>query len=123
MRLNLETSDTANIIRAYRDGAVSVNGQNLCQSIIVTPERLIPDWPPQSFEQLQREHFQIIVELRPELLIVGTGSRQRFPRPDLMRCLLENNIGVETMNTAAACRTYNIVVAEGRRVAAALLMI
>ena len=123
MRLNLETSDTTNIIRAYREGGVTVNEQNLCQSIIVTPERLISDWPPQIFEQLQREHFQIIVDLQPELLIMGTGSHQRFPPPDLLRSLLENNIGVEVMATAAACRTYNIVVAEGRRVAAALLMI
>jgi uncharacterized protein len=71
---------------------------------------------------LVEAHFEAITDLEPEIVLLGTGSRQRFPRPSLLRSLLARGVGVEIMNTAAACRTYNIIMLEGRRVAAALLL-
>lgn len=123
MRLNLDFNKTHNIIRAYRAGCITVNEAEIHQSLIVAPERLITDWPPQDFVQLQEDHFQIIEQLRPEIVLLGTGARQQFPHPRLTSRLLQRRIGVEVMGTAAACRTYNIIVAEGRQVVAALLII
>lgn len=123
MRLSLNSNGVANTIRAYRENCITVNDQDIRQSLIVTPEQLIIDWPPQNFEQLHVDHFQLIVELQPEIVLLGTGKCQRFPEPTLIRPLLVRNVGLEVMDTAAACRTYNIVVAEGRQVVAALLII
>ena len=78
--------------------------------------------PCDAFEQLRAEHFEQLVALAPELVIFGSGQRLRFPAPALMRSLIERRIGVETMDTAAACRTYNVLASEGRAVVAALLL-
>jgi uncharacterized protein len=123
MRLSLDFAGNANIIRAYGEGWITVNDQAIRQSVIITPERLITDWPPQHFKHLIEAHFRLIAELNPEIVLLGTGSRQHFPHPRLTRPLLSQGVGVEVMATDAACRTYNIIMAEGRRVVAALLMI
>lgn len=123
MRLHLDSDATKNIIRAYDPGVVTVNDRQVHRSVIVTPERLIADWPPQTFAELEETHLEWLVTLEPEIVLLGTGSRQQFPHPRLTRALLSRRIGLEVMDTAAACRTYNILMAEGRRVAAALLMI
>ena len=124
MRLSLDANDNIYLIQGYGDGYVTFsNGQTCRQSLIVTAGQLVDNWPPQQFDQLAAEHFQAIRELDPELVIFGTGAKQQFPHPRLTRPLIEAGIGVEVMDTAAACRTYNIVVAEDRRVAAGLLMI
>ena len=122
MRLNLDFDKTRHLIRAYREGCITINEQDIHQSLIVTPDRLITDWPPQHFAQLHENHFQIIEQLQPEIVLLGTGKCHRFPQPRLTSRLLRRRIGVEVMSTAGACRTYNIVVAEGRRVVAALLI-
>lgn len=123
MRLSLELSAAANVIRAYAEGLVTINDHHIRQSVIVTPERLITDWPPQQFDELASSHFQALVELNPEIVLLGTGKHQQFPSPRLTHPLLSRGVGLEIMDTGAACRTYNIIMAEGRRVAAALLMI
>lgn len=123
MRLSLELSAAANVIRAYAEGLVTINDHYIRQSVIVTPERLITDWPPQQFDELASSHFQALVELNPEIVLLGTGKHQQFPSPRLTQPLLSRGVGLEIMDTGAACRTYNIIMAEGRRVAAALLMI
>src|SRR5688572_24092892 len=97
-----------------------VNGQRHEQNVIVMPERLLP-WQAQSFDSLKEEDFQPLLELAPEILLIGTGPKQRFPHPRLTRKLAEKRIGVEAMDLQAACRTYNILMSEERRVAAALL--
>jgi uncharacterized protein len=96
--------------------------QKICQSVIVLPNRL-QEWSPASFLELEEFHFQPLLDLEPEIVLIGTGDRLRFPASYLVEPLLRHQIGVEFMNTAAACRTYNILVGEGRRVVAALLMI
>jgi uncharacterized protein len=123
MRLNLDAYHTVNTIRGYGNGQISIKELQLRSSIIVTPEQLITDWKPQRFEQLSAADFDILTELKPEIVLVGTGERHRFVHPRLLRPILEQNLGVEVMATAAACRTYNVIVAEGRRVAAALIII
>jgi len=97
-----------------------VNGERHASSLIVTPERLLP-WQPDSFDALAEAHFSPFLELGLEVLLLGTGPRQRFPHPRLLRALTERRLGVEVMDLQAACRTYNILMGEERRVAAALL--
>lgn len=123
MRLHLDFDAGKNIIRAYDTGFITINDRQVRHSVIVTPERLITDWPPRSFAELTESHLEWLAPLEPEIVLLGTGSRQQFPHPRLTRALTGRRIGVEVMDTAAACRTYNIIMAEGRRVAAALLMI
>lgn len=122
MRFSLDFTDEDHLIRGYGEGCVVVGERELRGSVLLGAGRIDP-WAPQDFDQLEDRHFATIAELEPELVIVGTGARQRFPHPRLIRPLLERGIGVEVMDTGAACRTYNVILAEGRRVVAALIMI
>ena len=120
MKLHAPAPSARNIFSGYGEGYASINGQRHAQSLIVTPERLI-DWPVAGFDALAESDFEIFSSLGLEVLLLGTGARQRFPHPRLTRALAAQRIGVEIMDLPAACRTYNILVAEERRVAAALL--
>jgi len=91
-------------------------------SLLVPWQGNVQAWAPQRIDQLQAAHFEQVLGLRPELVIFGSGVRHRFIAPSLVRCLIEQGIGVEMMDTAAACRTYNILAGEGRTVLAALLL-
>ena len=122
MRFSLDNDASHYSITSYGPDWVRVGQQAFRRSLIVTPERLVSDWLPQTFGDLVEAHFEAITDLEPEIVLLGTGSRQRFPRPSLLRSLLARGVGVEIMDTAAACRTYNIIMLEGRRVAAALLL-
>jgi uncharacterized protein len=97
--------------------------QTLTRSCVVTPHRLVTDWPPQAFGEVARVHFELISALDPEIVLFGSGASLQFPRVELLAPLTSRGIGVEAMDTGAACRTYNILTADGRKVAAALLMI
>jgi uncharacterized protein len=123
MRIQLETGGQANLIRTYAAGQIIVNQDSYTRSLVVLPGQVIVDWPPQAFEELALAHLAALVTLSPELVILGTGRRQRFLRAGLLAPLVEAGIGWEVMDTGAACRTYNILMSEGRNVAAALLMI
>jgi uncharacterized protein len=109
-----------NTITAYGDDHVMVNGQRRETSLIVMPERIV-DWDVECFESLSQESFLLLKDLQAEILLLGTGLTQRFPHPRLTAPLAALGIGVEVMDLKAACRTYNILVAEERKVAAALL--
>jgi uncharacterized protein len=104
----------------YGEGYVMVNGMRHERSLIVLPERIEP-WPAAGFEALAEEHFALIAALKPEIVLLGTGARLRFPHPRLTAALTRARIGLEVMDVQAACRTYNILMAEERKVAAALL--
>ena len=106
----------------YGAGHVIVNHKRFEHSLIVLPDRIIENWDANAFEDLTAEHFDFVMALQPELVLFGTGASLRFPHPRLTRSLIQAGIGVEVMDTAAACRTYNILTAEGRQVAAALLI-
>lgn len=110
-------------IRAYAAGQVTVNDEVLTRSLVVSADHLIRDWTPQAFEELTAEHLHAATMLDPEILLLGTGARQQLPNPRLIADLQARGIGVEVMDTASACRTYNILMGESRRVVAALLML
>ena len=122
MKLQPDRIEGVNAISGLIPGAVSVNGIVHRQSILVPWQGEVTAWDVASFEALTPEHFQAIAEQGPELVIFGSGDRLRFPAGALMRPLIERRIGLETMDTAAACRTYNVLVSEGRRALVALLL-
>jgi len=97
-----------------------VNSQRFEVNLIVLPEKILP-WEVAGFEALNESDFQVFLGMDLEILLLGTGAKQRFPHPRLGRALAERRIGIEAMDLQAACRTYNILMAEERRVAAALL--
>ena len=122
MKLQLNTTTIQNIFTAHGAGYVTVSGRRFEHPIVVTPEQIFTDWQPQGFEALTETHFAYFLALKPEILLLGTGTQQHFPHPQLYRQLMAARIGMECMHTAAACRTYNILMEEGRRVAAAILL-
>ncbi len=122
MKFTLADEGDNYIIRSYDPGEVVVNEYRYTSSVIVSPKQVIGDWPPQSFEELTPGHITALAELKPQLVVLGTGPVQRFPDPALYAGLIEQGIGIEVMTTSAACRTYNILVGEGRKVAAALIL-
>jgi uncharacterized protein len=111
-----------NTVRAYAAGQVTINDEIVRTSVVVTAERIIRDWLPERFGELAPGHLARLAELQPEIIVLGTGSHLRFPSAALTAGFLSQGIGVEIMDTDAACRTYNILLSEGRRVVAALLM-
>jgi uncharacterized protein len=116
-------SGDGHFIEGYGHGHIVVDGRRFGESLVVSPERIIPGWGPASVEDLTEAHLAPLVELSPQVVVIGTGHRQVFPDPRLYFSLVAKGIGVEIMDTGAACRTYNILMAEGRRVAAGLIMI
>lgn len=145
MQFAQESDATAYVIRAYAPGEVVItepltsefiveaaqagnrrpllNRRTLSRSAIVTPKILIDDWRPQAPNELNIQDVMVLAELEPEVLLVGTGRALTWPDHALLAPLRDRTIGFEIMDTAAACRTYNILMFEGRRVAAALMMI
>lgn len=124
MKLHASAPTALYTFSGYGDGYVVVNGERHggagAPALVVTPERLAP-WSATSFEALTPGHFEELLALRPEIVLLGTGARQRFPHPRLTQALARERIGLEAMDVQAACRTYNILMAESRRVAAAIL--
>lgn len=121
MKLQSDAAPGLNMVTAYGPGFVVVNGVRHTSPVIVLPERTLP-WALAGFEALAEAHAAALAALAPEVVLLGTGARQRFPHPALLQPLARARIGVEVMDTHAACRTYNILVAEGRKAAAALLL-
>jgi uncharacterized protein len=122
MKMHLETGEGLNVIRAYKAGEIMINQAVYTSSLIITPNQIIADWAPRILDDLALPDFELLAGLAPEVALLGTGTRLRFPKPGLTRALISANIGLEVMDTQAACRTYNILMAEGRKVAAALLI-
>ena len=121
MKLHHTTTQQYQTITAYEANGVEINLQPFKSSLLVLPEVAPVDWPVPSFEMLNSGHFEQIEAQRPDVVILGTGSRQRFVHPRLITGLTTRRIGVECMDNQAACRTYNILMAEGRKVALALI--
>jgi len=149
MQINLDTRPEAYSIHSYGDHYIVVNSPTtlsednndkrvpqseqtipknskntikLTASAIITPEKLISDWRPQSMKELTEDDLEVLSDLQPELVILGTGKQIIFPDQSYTLPLMRQGIGVEVMNTAAACRTYNFLMADGRQVLAALFM-
>ncbi|HZM34031.1 MAG TPA: Mth938-like domain-containing protein [Burkholderiales bacterium] len=120
MKLHASAPTSANVINAYGEGYVMVNGARHESSVIVTATAIL-DWQAEKFDTLEEGDFERLKDLGLEIVLLGTGPKQRFPHPRLTAGLARAGIGVEVMDLQAACRTYNILVAEERKVAAALL--
>jgi uncharacterized protein len=116
-----QDSFATNSIRAYGDGEITINDKVINRSVIITPD-LIQLWEPAHIDELTAEHCLLLGEFKPEVVIIGTGGTLKFPPPQVTAGLQTQGIGVEIMAHGAACRTFNILLAEDRRVVAALLM-
>jgi uncharacterized protein len=120
MKLHASTPSGVQLVTAYGDDYVVVNGVRHEESVVLLPSRVV-EWGGHAFDKLTKEDFGFLGSLDAEIVLLGTGARQRFPHPRLTGALTQARIGLEVMDVQAACRTYNILVAEERRVAAALL--
>jgi uncharacterized protein len=122
MKLHLTTSENQNLITGYGENFIEVNKTRYAQSLIVLANQLNLDWKVMDFSTLTSSDFNAIIDMNPEVLLLGTGTKHQFLHPKLSQNLIAKNIPVECMTTAAACRTYNILMSEGRNVAAALIL-
>ncbi len=121
MKLQAERMEGSNAISRHGPGGVAVNGVEHTQSVVVPWSGDVLTWDVNSFDALTVEHFEFLAALKPELVIFGSGSRLRFVKPALLKPLFDARIGIETMDSAAACGTYNVLLAESRAVIAALI--
>ena len=122
MKFTLEDSSRVNLVRGYSPQEIRIGNQRLNASCIVTADTLITQWEPASFADLKPEHLEAILALQPELVLLGTGPTQRFPPAAIRAVFTSGGLGLEVMDLGAACRTFNILVQEERRVAAALFL-
>ncbi|MGB5607447.1 MAG: Mth938-like domain-containing protein [Gammaproteobacteria bacterium] len=112
-----------NSIRDYGRGKITLGDRIITRSAVITADAVMEDWPPQSMAELTAAHLQQLHALHPEIVLLGTGATLQFPPPEIRLGLQAEGIGLEIMATDAACRTFNILLAEERRVVAALMMI
>ncbi|MBU1214590.1 MAG: Mth938-like domain-containing protein [Gammaproteobacteria bacterium] len=122
MALHLEKVSHLKTFTGHGVGFVTVNDKRYEQAVVVTASTVRTDWHATDFASLTAEHFDYFLEMRPEVLLIGTGRKQQFAHPQLLQNLMRAGFGIEFMDTPAACRTYNILVAEDRKVVAAILL-
>jgi uncharacterized protein len=135
MQVNLDSDISSYTIRAYQPGEIAITlpiraepditgpmeVEVITSSFVISPRHLIRDWPPTEIDNLLSEHLDVLAELQPEVVIIGTGHRLQFPESKILAQLHNQQVGVEIMDTAAACRTYNILMTEGRFVVAGMI--
>ena len=121
MKLHLASGEGLQLFTGYGAGYVAVNRVRYEKCVVVSPQA-VSEWGVSGFDALTAADFGFIAELTPEIVILGTGATQRFPAPELARALAASGVGVEAMDSKAACRTYNILAAEARKVVAAILV-
>jgi uncharacterized protein len=122
VKIERDQAEGRNTFTGYGEGYVEVNRKRYTSSLVVSADRIVTDWPAASLESLTADHLAAIVELKPAIVLLGTGAKFSFPDPALLAPLYKAGIGVEVMDTPAACRTYNILLGEGRNVVAALIV-
>ncbi|MCC6530986.1 MAG: Mth938-like domain-containing protein [Burkholderiales bacterium] len=120
--MHLSRPDAANQITACGQQFVAVNGVRYQRSLLVMPDAIVPDWPVAQLAALTAAHIEALLASRPEVVLLGTGAQLTFPPAAVLRPLIDAGIGYEIMDTGAACRTYAILMGEGRRVLAALIV-
>jgi uncharacterized protein len=121
MKFHLSAAE-GNVFTAHGPGFVRLGVVEYRDNLLVTPETITPGWAAGGFDELSETDFAALAALEPEVALLGTGATLRFPHPRLMRALTDSGIGLEVMDTPAVCRTFNILAAEGRKVAAAVLL-
>jgi uncharacterized protein len=122
VKFTLEPGVPVNLIRGYSDSEVRIGEHSVRGSCIVTADTLITRWEPQRFAELEAAHLEAILALKPELVVLGTGMTQEFPAAEIRALLAARGVGLEAMQLGAACRTFNVLVQEERRVAAGLFL-
>jgi uncharacterized protein len=122
MKMALDTAGHVNLVRSYAPGRVRVRNREFTASVIVSAELIVEDWAPRSVDALRTGHLDALTHGSPEVVILGTGERQVFPEPAILSTLMDFGIGCEVMDNGAACRTYNVLLSEQRRVTLALLI-
>jgi uncharacterized protein len=122
VKFTLEPPSQANLIRSYSETELRVGEQRIARSCIVTAQRLITEWEPGAFADLTTAHLETIFALAPEVVLIGTGPTQRFASAAVRAAFAQRRIGLEVMQLGAACRTFNVLVQEERRVVAALFL-
>ena len=122
MKFTLEATSRVNLIRGYSSQEIRIGEHRLQTSCIVSADSLVDDWSPKTFAELAPEHLDSILALKPELVLLGTGPTQRFPPSSIRSAFTSRGVGLEVMDLGAACRTFNILVQEDRRVVAALFL-
>lgn len=122
MKLHLTTAENNYLITACGTRFVEINKQQMIGSLLVMPQQLFIDWGVVSFAELNEAHIEKIAEFSPEVVLLGTGEKHQFLHPKMTKSLTARGIPLECMTTAAACRTYNILMSEGRNVLAALIV-
>ena len=122
MELQLENDPLGYRVGSFVNNTVAIRGVRYTTSLIVTPGKVVRDWPPQHPVGLTIDDLGIILALEPELILVGTGNALRFPDSVILKGVIRAGIGIDFMDSRAACRTYNILAAEGRHVAAGIII-
>ena len=122
MKFQPDSLPGTNVLTRHEAGCVWVGGQAFAHSVLVPWQGAVQAWPPARFDELDAAHFETLAAMGAAVVIFGSGARLRFPAAALLRSLIQRGIGVEAMDTAAACRTYNVLASEGRAVVAALLL-
>jgi uncharacterized protein len=122
MKFTRELPANVNLVRSYQTDAVRIGEQVLRTSCLFSANGLITDWPPRTLAMLTVEHFAAAFDWQPEIILLGTGVRQQFPPREIYAGILERGIGFEVMDNGAACRTYNVLASESRRVVAGLIL-
>ncbi|MGD2052477.1 MAG: Mth938-like domain-containing protein [Gammaproteobacteria bacterium] len=122
MKFSEDKIDQGYYVSGYDTGVILVNGAPKTASFVISREKLIEDWAPTRIDELRTRHLEPLQAMQPELVLIGTGETLRFPSVEHYACLIEQNIGVEIMDSAAACRTYNILLGEGRNVVAGIIL-
>ena len=120
MKFSEEHDNQQFTITGYDDHAIGINGQNITQGFIIAADHFNKDWQPRVFADLNPQHLETVFALQPEIILLGTGQEQQLPEKDVYLSLINSAIGFEIMNTQAACRTFTILTADNRKVAAAL---
>lgn len=116
-----EDTNAGNTIRAYSSSEIIVAERRITGSVVIAPDAIQP-WPPASLDDLETIHFETLLAMKPEVVVIGTGETLAFPAPELAAVIQTRGIGLEVMATDAACRTFNILLSENRRVVAGLIL-
>lgn len=122
MELTLHKPGDHHFIRSFDARGVTVNDTLYRDSLVLSADRLVSDWPVRSVADLSEDHLETVLDMKPEVVLLGTGRKQAFPAPRLLSAFYERGIGFEAMTTEAACRTFNVLVSEGRTAVAALII-
>ena len=122
MKFTEELPNGSNVIHAYHEHGININGQTYSESLVLSQEILVTDWPVSSIAELNRVHLQDLLSNGPEVILIGTGKQLVFPSPDIYAPIISQGIGIEFMDTGAACRTYNILISENRKVIAGMIL-